>query len=101
VKRKRFSVEQIVAVVKQAELGLPVVLLLRCEIETPQRCGWGETSKGALPDKAPMATLGWKIDRDPICQKSIRQLMDQGSAIGWNPRELAHPDDLIAPVWYP
>jgi len=29
VKRKRFSVEQIVAVVKQAELGLPVADLIR------------------------------------------------------------------------
>lgn len=29
VKRKRFSVEQIVAVLKQAELGTPVVDLLR------------------------------------------------------------------------
>jgi hypothetical protein len=29
MKRKRFSVEQIVAVVKQAELGLPVADLIR------------------------------------------------------------------------
>lgn len=29
MKRKRFSVEQIVAVLKQAELGLPVVDLIR------------------------------------------------------------------------
>jgi putative transposase len=29
VKRKRFSVEQIVAVLKQAELGIPVAELIR------------------------------------------------------------------------
>ncbi len=29
MKRKRFSVEQIVAIVKQAEMGLPVAELIR------------------------------------------------------------------------
>jgi hypothetical protein len=31
VKRKRFSVEQIVAVLKQAELGMPVADLIRAD----------------------------------------------------------------------
>jgi putative transposase len=39
MRKKRFSVEQIVAVLKQAELGLPVADLIRQVGISEQACG--------------------------------------------------------------
>ena len=50
VKRKRFSVEQIVAVLKQAELGVPVAELIRQVGIRSRRCIAGKSStKGWRP----------------------------------------------------
>jgi putative transposase len=53
VKRKRFSVEQIVAVLKQAELGLPVADLIRqVGISEQTFYRWKKTYSGLEPDQA-------------------------------------------------
>jgi putative transposase len=52
VKRKRFSVEQIVEVLKQAELGVPVAELIRQVGITEQTVyGWKEQYKGLETDQ--------------------------------------------------
>jgi putative transposase len=52
VKRKRFSVEQIVAVVKQAELGVPVAELIRQIGITEQTLyRWKKQYKGLETDQ--------------------------------------------------
>ena len=52
MKRKRFSVEQIVAVVKQAELGVPVVELIRQIGITEQTLyRWKKQYKGLETDQ--------------------------------------------------
>jgi putative transposase len=53
VKRKRFSVEQIVAVLKQAELGLPVADLIRqVGISEQTYYRWKKQYAGLEPDQA-------------------------------------------------
>jgi len=53
VKRKRFSVEQIVAVLKQAELGLPVADLIRqVGISEQTFYRWKKKYAGLEPDQA-------------------------------------------------
>jgi putative transposase len=53
VKRKRFSVEQIVAVLKQAELGLPVADLIRqVGISEQTFYRWKKHYSGLEPDQA-------------------------------------------------
>jgi putative transposase len=53
MKRKRFSVEQIVAVVKQAELGLPVADLIRqVGISEQTFYRWKKEYAGLEPDQA-------------------------------------------------
>jgi putative transposase len=39
MKKKRFSAEQIVAILKQAELGIPIAKLVRIEA-SKGICGW-------------------------------------------------------------
>jgi putative transposase len=52
VKRKRFSVEQIVAVLKQAELGVPVAELIRQAGITEQTLyRWKKQYKGLETDQ--------------------------------------------------
>ena len=53
MKRKRFSVEQIVAVLKQAELGLPVADLIR-QVGIPEQTyyRWKKQYSGLEPDQA-------------------------------------------------
>jgi putative transposase len=52
VKRKRFSVEQIVAVVKQAEMGIPVAELIRRVGITEQTLyRWKKQYKGLETDQ--------------------------------------------------
>ena len=52
MKRKRFSVEQIVAVLKQAELGVPVAELIR-QVEISERTlyRWKKQYKGLETDQ--------------------------------------------------
>ncbi len=53
MKRKRFSVEQIVAVLKQAELGLPVADLIRqVGISEQTFYRWKKNYSGLEPDQA-------------------------------------------------
>lgn len=53
MKRKRFSVEQIVAVLKQAELGLPVADLIRqVGISEQTFYRWKKQYSGLQPDQA-------------------------------------------------
>ncbi len=53
MKRKRFSVEQIVAVLKQAELGLPVADLIRqVGISEQTFYRWKKQYSGLEPDQA-------------------------------------------------
>ena len=53
MKRKRFSVEQIVAVLKQAELGLPVADLIRqVGIAEQTFYRWKKKYSGLEPDQA-------------------------------------------------
>ena len=53
MKRKRFSVEQIVAVLKQAELGLPVADLIRqVGISEQTYYRWKKQYAGLEPDQA-------------------------------------------------
>jgi len=52
VKRKRFSVEQIVAVLKQAEVGVPVAELIRqVGISEQTRYRWKKQYKGLETDQ--------------------------------------------------
>jgi hypothetical protein len=60
VKRKRFSVEQIVAVLKQAEIGVPVAELIR---QVGRLCNAGRSS-----------TRGWKPTRF-VSSSSCRRRM--------------------------
>ncbi len=53
MKRKRFSVEQIVAVLKQAELGMPVADLIRqIGISEQTFYRWKKKYAGLQPDQA-------------------------------------------------
>jgi putative transposase len=53
MKRKRFSVEQIVAVLKQAELGMPVADIIRqIGISEPTFYRWKKQYEGLEPDQA-------------------------------------------------
>ncbi len=53
MKRKRFSIEQIVAVLKQAELGLPVADLIRLVgISEQTFYRWKKKYSGLQPDQA-------------------------------------------------
>ena len=59
MKRKRFSVEQIVAVVKQAELGLPVADLIRqVGISEQTFYRWKKEYAGLEPDQARVQATG-------------------------------------------
>ena len=54
MKRKRFSVEQIVAVLKQAEVGVPVAELIRQVGTTEQTLyRWKKQYKGLETDQVP------------------------------------------------
>ena len=63
MKRKRFSVEQIVAVLKQAEVGVPVAELIRQVGITEQTLyRWKKTVQGTGNRPGPSVQAKW--DRD-------------------------------------
>jgi putative transposase len=65
MKRKRFSVEQIVAIVKQAEMGLPVAELIRRVGIREQTCyRWKNI------------TAGWRAIRSASSSSSRTRMAD-------------------------
>jgi putative transposase len=73
MKRKRFSVEQIVAVVKQAELGLPVADLIR-QVGTSEQTfyRWKKEYAGLEPAQA--RELKQLVDENGRLKKLVAEL---------------------------
>src|SRR5271170_4130889 len=82
MKRKRFSVEQIVAVVKQAELGLPVADLIRqVGISEQTFYRWKKEYAGLEPQQA--RELKQLADENARLKKLIAELTRPCCRMSW------------------